>query len=743
MGDQIVSRQHSPSADAFRYRAFISYSHADQAAAKWLHRALESYRVPIRLIGRETATGVIQKRIGTIFRDRDELPVASDLSGEINEALKATQFLIVLCSRSSAKSKWVNQEIVNFKLLKGAGSIIAIILDGEPFATAISGREDEECFCPALRFQVDAGGNLTTTPAEPIAADLRPGKDSRRLVKMKVLAGLLGVGLDELIRRDNQRRMQRMFYIAAASAASMAVMAYLTVDAVVSRNQAEAQKAQAIGLVGFMLGDLHRKLEPIGRLDVLESVSAKALDYYKTLPPADFDAEVESGRLRAILLRAKMESDSQQIDKSLASLAEGREISERLYRANPDDPQRLYDYGETFRLIGDAHFQRVQGGGGAGERKEVESSFKQYFVLSQELERRISGLPAAEVPPLWRAQRAKAQVQLGKMYSTTIRRAQAVTELEQAVALYQRMVTEYPLESAEWRSELAKAYDWLAYAHYELGNYDQSAEYREAEAVIDKDLLADPRDKLILEDLFNAQRSISSINLSQGKAAAAFEASLEALKTANTLIQTDPSRDKWIDFKCRMLLDLAEIKLELGDFAGGEGFLSEAEEIAKGLVDRNADVLAFQTRDLGRSKILRARYHLAANKPDRAAALLVSYRPVAIGIAERRSDDATARLLKCQSYLYGGLASRMLGDGADARAHLAEAVDCLKPTQASDAIEARSVRLPPYILALYLSGDHEKARIEGAKLYASGYRRKEFMNYWEALAREPETRGKR
>lgn len=737
--------QQGLSASAFRYRAFISYSHADQAAAKWLHRALESYRVPARLIGRETATGLIQKRVGTIFRDRDELPVASDLSGEINEALKATQFLIVLCSRSSAKSKWVNQEIINFKRLKGAGSIIAIILDGEPFAAVLPGREEEECFCPALRFQVDAGGNLTATPAEPIAADLRPGKDSKRLVRMKVLAGLLGVGLDELIRRDNQRRTQRLFYVAAASAAAVAVMAYLTVDAVISRNQAEAQKAQAMGLVGFMLGELHRKLEPIGRLDVLESVSDKALAYYKTLPPADFDAEVESGRLRAIMLRAKMESDSQQIDKSLASLAEGREISERLYRANPDDLQRLYDYAETFGLIGDVHFQRVQGGGSgaADERKEVESSFKQYFALSQDLERRIAGLPAAEVPALWRAQRAKAQVLLGKMYSTTVRRAQAVAELEQAVSLYQRMVTEYPRESAEWRSELAKAYDWLAYAHYELGNYDQSAEYRQREATIDKELLADPRDKLILEDLFNAQRSISSINLSQGRPAAAFEASLEALKTTNTLIQTDPSRDKWIDFKCRMLLDLAEIKLELGDFAGAEVFLAEGEEIAKGLVERNPDVLAFQTRDLGRSKILRARYYLAASKPDRAAALLASYRPVAVGVAERRSDDATARLLKCQSYLYGGLASRMLGDGAGARTHLAEAVDCLKPAQASDAIEARSVRLPPYILALYLSGDHDKARAEGAKLYASGYRRKEFLNYWEALAREPENRAKR
>ena len=99
MGDLNVS------AERFHYKAFISYNHADTQVAVWLHRALESYRIPSRLIGRETATGTIGKRIGTVFRDRDELPVSAELSGMINDALAASQFLIVLCSPSSARSK--------------------------------------------------------------------------------------------------------------------------------------------------------------------------------------------------------------------------------------------------------------------------------------------------------------------------------------------------------------------------------------------------------------------------------------------------------------------------------------------------------------------------------------------------------------------------------------------------------------------------------------------------------------
>ena len=45
-----------------RYSAFISYNHRDKAAATWLHRALETFRIPKRLRGRETGFGVLGAR---------------------------------------------------------------------------------------------------------------------------------------------------------------------------------------------------------------------------------------------------------------------------------------------------------------------------------------------------------------------------------------------------------------------------------------------------------------------------------------------------------------------------------------------------------------------------------------------------------------------------------------------------------------------------------------------------------
>src|SRR5688572_4994136 len=115
----------------FRYRAFISYTHADELWAKWLHQALESYKVPKRLVGRDTPFGPVPQRLTPIFRDRDELATATSLGETLTIALKESACLLIICSRKAARSPWVNEEIKTFKRLGKAHRIFALIVDGE------------------------------------------------------------------------------------------------------------------------------------------------------------------------------------------------------------------------------------------------------------------------------------------------------------------------------------------------------------------------------------------------------------------------------------------------------------------------------------------------------------------------------------------------------------------------------------------------------------------------------------
>lgn len=229
----------------FKYKAFISYSHADEKWARWLHRTLESYRPPKRLIGKHTPLGQVPRQMSPVFRDREELASSTDLGADLTSALEDSACLVVICSISSAQSHWVNEEIKAFKNLGRSDRIFSLIVEGEPFSTGKPDIEQYECFPAALRFKMGADGLLSDEPAEPIAADARQGRDGKAHAKVKLLAGMLGVGFDDLRQRELQRRNRRMAILSSAALAGMVVASGLATTAIIARNEAQEQKVRA------------------------------------------------------------------------------------------------------------------------------------------------------------------------------------------------------------------------------------------------------------------------------------------------------------------------------------------------------------------------------------------------------------------------------------------------------------------------------------------------------------------
>jgi WD40 repeat protein len=230
----------------YKYKAFISYSHQDKKWGGWLHRALETYRVPKGLIGKQTGAGVVPKCLFPIFRDREELPTSHELGKVIDQALRDSSYLVIICSPRSAKSQWVNEEIKQFKRLGKSDNILCLIVDGEPNAADKPGHEDEECFPEAAKYEIGDDGELSTIRTEPIAADAREGKDGKRNALLKLVAGLLAVGFDDLKQRDLARKQKRMAIFSGISMALVAIMAGLTFWALDQQQEAETQREAAV-----------------------------------------------------------------------------------------------------------------------------------------------------------------------------------------------------------------------------------------------------------------------------------------------------------------------------------------------------------------------------------------------------------------------------------------------------------------------------------------------------------------
>lgn len=177
------------------FYAFISYKREDEKWAKWLQDKLEHYRFPTNLNGRTD----LPKNIRPTFRDVTDL-TSGLLAEEINNALRNSEWLIVICSPRSAQSPWVCKEAQTFIDLGRADHIIPFVIEGKPFSDDIS----TECYPEALL-------NLTGSN-ELLAANINEmGRDAAAI---KVVARMFSLRFDALWQRyEREQRRKRWVWI--------------------------------------------------------------------------------------------------------------------------------------------------------------------------------------------------------------------------------------------------------------------------------------------------------------------------------------------------------------------------------------------------------------------------------------------------------------------------------------------------------------------------------------------------
>lgn len=202
------------------YDAFISYRHTepDMFVAKELHREMEAFRLPKNV--RQKQGDGKRTRIERVFRDRDELPLASNLADPITSALAVSDFLIVICSPRLPQSLWCRKEIQTFVEMHGREHILAVLAEGEPedaFPEELLYREE-------IHTKEDGSTISVKVPVEPLAADVRGSnkKEIKKKIKEEVLrlaAPMFECGYDELKQRHKERKLKRMLGAAAVAAA--------------------------------------------------------------------------------------------------------------------------------------------------------------------------------------------------------------------------------------------------------------------------------------------------------------------------------------------------------------------------------------------------------------------------------------------------------------------------------------------------------------------------------------------
>lgn len=180
------------------YDAFICYRHGtlDNAVAQLLQKKLEHFKLPVQAKGEEGRLPKLKR----VFVDRGELSSCADMEQEINHALDNAGWMIVVCSKQTKESVWVNKEIEYFLEHHDRSRVLAVLLEGEP---------------------VDVFPSQLMTGGMVLAADARAQTEKEVLKKLKgdalltIAAPMLGVPFETLKQR---KKLYLMKQIAAVSA---------------------------------------------------------------------------------------------------------------------------------------------------------------------------------------------------------------------------------------------------------------------------------------------------------------------------------------------------------------------------------------------------------------------------------------------------------------------------------------------------------------------------------------------
>ena len=351
----------------FRFKAFISYSHRDRAWSAWLQRALEAYRIPKRLVGSESEFGPVPRRLTPVFRDREDLPSASDLSAKVKESLEASEAIIVICSPSAAGSKWVNEEIRYFRSLGREDRIFALIVGGDPQPDD----PKQQCFPGALTTGLDG------SPHEPLAADARKWADGKLLAKLKIVSGILGIRLDDLRQRNMQRRRSNWILATTSALAVLLLTSTLVFTTLSSQKAVRLQRTNTEELLSYMLGNLKR-LDPIVGLEVIDQENEQILEYLRTL---GFDG-MENGQLVDKGMEWREEGlashERGKLDEAMESFGRSRAAFIELHQREGSTRRALFELGQAEFYVGYIHYDK-------GELDEAQEHFTRYGAITRRL----------------------------------------------------------------------------------------------------------------------------------------------------------------------------------------------------------------------------------------------------------------------------------------------------------------------------------------------------------------------
>ncbi|MFL6708455.1 MAG: winged helix-turn-helix domain-containing protein [Massilia sp.] len=361
---------------------------------------------------------------------------------------------------------------------------------------------------------------------------LPPGLQARQARELRD-DGALGLRSDAVATAYIDASLRRVRRGERARLAVLGVVLLLALLAVLlsitarrAQRDAEQHRTEAEELMGFMLGDFVERLRPLGRLDLLDSVSARALVY---LADDSHDATGASLAQRAKALQVLSEVKMARGDGAGAesALLLGRAILQRQLAAAPLDTALLKSAGANAFWLGQLHYDRSDWAG-------ARVYFTQY--------RQFADRQAASAPqdPDGKIEQSYAHNSLGSVELKSGAVAAAAREFDVSTALKSAVLADKP-DNDKLAADLANSLSWQASARAKLGELARASGLYEREAAIMGRLHhAAPGNGAWTKRYAFARHHLGELQQASGQQAAARASFAQAAALLKQALQDDP-----------------------------------------------------------------------------------------------------------------------------------------------------------------------------------------------------------
>jgi DNA-binding SARP family transcriptional activator/tetratricopeptide (TPR) repeat protein len=332
--------------------------------------------------------------------------------------------------------------------------------------------------------------------------------------------------------------------------AAVAIVPFIII-AVGAREAALKQRQAAEQMAEFMLGDARDNLQPAGKIDAIEGVAQRVVDYYSDKSDQQLSDPELRQRSRALSLLGQAQSMRGDTASALQLYHQAAAGTAEWVRRNPNDPQRLFDHAQNIFWIGELQRNR-------GNIDSAEIYYREYKRLAD----RMNALDPDNLK--WRMEVLYANEDVGIVLFRKRHFAEAVTQFQSALVPMQSVIS-LDGSKPEYQKEFANVLGWLADAERASGHLDKASAIRQQQiATLERSIAAGLDDTDLRERLAPAHEGLGILYSEQGQPEKAIAEHREALAEAQNLIAQEPGNSLWNDVAANVRFELAQNLLTVG-----------------------------------------------------------------------------------------------------------------------------------------------------------------------------------